>query len=192
MSNKQQGWRLRFHFYPIRGNGLGEEESPHYHRWTLASKILAGGYINRDHQEGPITRDTAEEDKFYKYELVSSAQQTDSKIRTVTALSENSCEVVKRTVYAKGDVRHFPVSVPHSVQTFPEYFGTAQTLAITGKNVTNHSYSFKKVKGLSELPESRFEDTDDLIRGIDKQVTRLKLLLLSQQLNHYLRELPQS
>jgi len=40
MSNPQQGWKLRLHTYSIRGQGLGGEDSPHYHRWTLASKIF--------------------------------------------------------------------------------------------------------------------------------------------------------
>jgi hypothetical protein len=100
--------------------------------------------------------------------------------------------VIKETIYAKGDVRHFPVQTPHSVQTWPKFFGTTQTLAHTGKDVTESSYSFTKEKDLTEIPESRFKNTDLLIKGIDGQITRLKLLLLSEQLNHFLQERPHS
>jgi hypothetical protein len=88
-------------------------------------------------------------------------------------------KVIKQTIYAKGDVRHFPVKIAHSVQTWPKFFGTTQTLAHTGKDVTESSYSFTKEKGLTEIPESRFKNTDLLIKGIDSQIIRLKLLQLA-------------
>jgi hypothetical protein len=82
------------------------------------------------------------------------------------------------------------MKTPHSVQTWPKFFGTTQTLAHTGKDVTESSYSFTKEKGLTEIPESRYKNTDLLIKGMDRQITRLKLLHLSNELNHYLREQP--
>jgi hypothetical protein len=58
MSNPQQGWKLRLHSYTIQGSGLGGEDSPHYHRWTLASKVFAGGYLNKEYLEGTVSIDT--------------------------------------------------------------------------------------------------------------------------------------
>ena len=59
MANPEQGWNLRLHSFDVRGSGLGEEDSPHYHRWILASKILTGGYIRqlpRKPKNRPIIR----------------------------------------------------------------------------------------------------------------------------------------
>lgn len=44
-------WNLRLHNYSMQGNGLGGEDSPHFHRWTLGSAILAGGYDNINYAE---------------------------------------------------------------------------------------------------------------------------------------------
>lgn len=143
MRHKEQGWRLRLHFYPVRGNGLGEEDSPHYHRWTLASKILAGGYLNRDHQEKTVASDfEGDENTYFKYKLLPSDQQTDSKMRKAMYMNKAIVPIVKSTIYARNDVRHFPVEVPHSVKTFPHFFGSTMTLAHTGKDCRENSYSF--------------------------------------------------
>lgn len=46
INDQKQGWNLRLHVQYAQDNGLGGEASPHYHRWTLDSKILTGGYCN--------------------------------------------------------------------------------------------------------------------------------------------------
>jgi hypothetical protein len=100
MSNPRQGWKLRLHTYNIRGNGLGGEDSPHYHRWTLASKVFAGGYLNKEYEEGTVSCDTEELLKYNKYKLASSAQQTDSNTRVAQFVSEATMTMVRQTVYA--------------------------------------------------------------------------------------------
>ena len=50
LNNTEQGWSLRLHTFPLGGVTQNEEEKPHYHRWTLASKVLSGGYISTNYE----------------------------------------------------------------------------------------------------------------------------------------------
>ena len=49
-----RNWNLRLHNYSVRGTGLGGEDIPHRHRWTLASNVLTGGYNNVNYEERSV------------------------------------------------------------------------------------------------------------------------------------------
>ena len=80
--NKEAGgthWNLRLHNYSVRGNGLGGEESPHYHRWTLGSAILAGGYNNINYSEQSTSQPHDSKNRYNKYLLgATGAQESQS------------------------------------------------------------------------------------------------------------------
>ncbi len=66
----------------------------------MASKVFAGGYLNKEYEEGTVSCDTEELLKYNKYKLASSAQQTDSNTRVAQFVSEATMTMVRQTVYA--------------------------------------------------------------------------------------------
>ncbi|WP_448106930.1 hypothetical protein [Pseudomonas azerbaijanoccidentalis] len=183
MSNPDQGWNLRLHSFNVRGSGLGEEDSPHYHRWTLASKVLAGGYININYQEGTKTDSTSQRDTFSKYELSSSKAQTSTEARKAKYISEAEMKPTEKTLYAQGDLNHFPIAKPHSVETHAAVMGTTLTLAHTSKAASESSISFKKSNNIEALPEIKIESNESFKIMLQDQITHLQVLVLSDNLN---------
>lgn len=186
MSNADQGWNLRLHSFNVRGSGLGEEDSPHFHRWTLASEIIAGGYINVNYEEGPKTDSTPQKDIYSKYELSSSKSQASSEARTAKYISEAEMKPTEKTLYARGDLNHFPISKPHSVETHAAVMGTTLTLAHTSKAATDTSTSFKKSNNIEALPEIKIESNESFQTMLQEQITHLQVLVLSDNLNSLL------
>ena len=66
--------------------------------------------------------------------------------------------------------------------------GTTITLAHTGKAVKETSISYKKEDHLVMVPEERFEDIGLFEKELDKEVTYLQLLMLSDDLYCFLRD----
>ncbi|UVM63165.1 hypothetical protein [Pseudomonas sp. B21-010] len=183
MSNPEQGWNLRLHSFNVRGSGLGEEDSPHYHRWTLASRVLAGGYINVEYQEAPKTASTSQRDAFSKYELASSKSQASNEARTAKYISEAEMKPTGKALYAQDDLNHFPIVKPHSVETHAAVMGTTLTLAHTSKAASDTSISFKKNNDIKALPEIKIESNEAFTSMIQDQITHLQVLVLSDDLN---------
>ncbi|WP_447768946.1 hypothetical protein [Pseudomonas kilonensis] len=183
MSNPEQGWNLRLHSFNVRGSGLGEEDSPHYHRWTLASRVLAGGYINVEYQEAPKTASTSQRDTFSKYELASSKSQASNEARTAKYISEAEMKPTGKALYAQDDLNHFPIVKPHSVETHAAVMGTTLTLAHTSKAASDTSISFKKNNDIKALPEIKIESNEAFTSMIQDQITHLQVLVLSDDLN---------
>lgn len=191
MSDPDQGWNLRLHRFNLQGNGLGGEDSPHYHRWTLASRVLAGGYLNVNYQEKTVDQAHLPEEEYSKYRLAASKQQTGGSVREAHYLGQAVMQPTSKTLYGKGDLNHFPIETPHSVQTQSDYMGTTLTLAHTSKAAKEHSISFKTEAGLTSLPEERLADKNDIIgfkKTLDYQIAHLQILELSDQLNLHLNE----
>lgn len=188
MSSADQGWNLRLHSFNVRGSGLGEEDSPHYHRWTLASKVLSGGYLNVNYQEGPKTDSTLQKDTFSKYELSSSKSQTSAGAREARYISEAEMKVTDKTLYAQGGLNHFPIAQPHSVEAHVAVMGTTLTLAHTSKPVHETSISFKKTNNMETIPEIKIESNDAFKTMLQDQITHLQVLILSDNLNTLLSE----
>jgi hypothetical protein len=183
MSDANQGWNLRLHSFNVRGSGLGEEDSPHYHRWTLASKVLTGGYINVNYQEGPKTDSTSQEDTYSKYELISSKSQLSGEARKAKYISEAEMKPTEKNLYAQGDLNHFPIAKPHSVQTHSANFGTTMTMAHTSEASSDSSISFKKTNNIEALPEIKIESNEAFKVMLQDQITHLQVLVLSDNLN---------
>lgn len=186
MSNPDQGWNLRLHSFNVRGSGLGEEDSPHYHRWTLASKVLAGGYLNINYQEGPKTESTPQKDTYSKYELSSSKSQISNEARNAKYISEAEMKPTEKTLYAQGDLNHFPIAKPHSVETHAATMGTTLTLAHTSKAASNTSITFKKTTNIEALPEIKIESNEAFMAMLQEQITHLQVLDMSDNLNKFL------
>lgn len=188
MNNPEQGWNLRLHNFSVRGSGLGEEDSPHYHRWTLASKILSGGYLNVNYEEGPKTDSTSQKDTFFKYELSASKSQTSAGSREAKFISEAEMKVTNKTLYAQGGLEHFPLTTPHSVEAHADVMGTTLTLAHTSKPALESSISFKKSDNIEAIPEKKIESNDEFEAMLQMQITHLQVLVLSDDLNASLSE----
>ncbi|MFK3816422.1 hypothetical protein ACI2KG_07410 [Pseudomonas sp. NPDC089407] len=188
MSNPDQGWNLRLHNFSVRGSGLGEEDSPHYHRWTLASKILSGGYLNVNYQEGPKTDSTPLKDAFSKYELSASKSQTNAGTREARYISEAEMKVKDKTLYAQGGLEHFPLATPHSVEAHSGVMGTTLTLAHTSKPALESSISFKRSNNIEAISEKKIESNDEFEAMLQMQITHLQVLILSDDLNASLME----
>lgn len=99
MENKKQGWNLRLHQFSPVGGVLGEEELPHWHRWTLASAILLGGYNNKSYIEIPIEEAT-EDEKFYRYRLDPSP--ADTAVRQMVEEGQYGVRVTEQIFLNKG------------------------------------------------------------------------------------------
>ncbi|NBB03073.1 hypothetical protein [Pseudomonas monteilii] len=188
MSNPEQGWNLRLHNFSVRGSGLGGEDSPHYHRWTLGSSVLAGGYINVNYQEGPKTDSTSLRDSYSKYELGASKSQTDAGAREAKFISEAEMKVTDKTLYAQGSLNHFPIATPHSVESHGNVMGTTLTLAHTSKAVSENSIAFEKSNDIKEIPQIKIESNETFKAMLQDQITHLQVLVLSDHLNTSLAE----
>lgn len=183
MSNADQGWNLRLHNFSVRGSGLGGDDSPHYHRWTLGSSVLAGGYLNVTYQEGPKTDSTSQRDTYSKYELGASKAQVSTGTREAKFISEAEMKVTGKTLYAQGSLNHFPITEPHSVETHAAVMGTTLTLAHTSKAVSETSIAFEKSNNIEVIPQIKIENDEDFKTMLQGQITHLQVLVLSDNLN---------
>jgi len=189
MSNDEQGWNLRLHTFSVKGNGLGGEDSPPYHRWTLASKIITGGYVNVEYKEGSIDQPHAEQHEYAKYELGASKNQNKKHARQAVYISEATMTPTQKKLYAKGDLNHFPIKNAHSVETHSSVMGTTVTLAHTAKPVADTAYIFEKNNTLTETPLIRIESNTTFEDDLQDQITLLQVLCLSSNLNELLNEM---
>ena len=178
-------WNLRLHNYNVRGTGLGGEDSPHFHRWTLASKILTGGYNNVNYEERSVLQAHDPKDKYNKYLLGASSAQTTQGSRNAQFVSEVVMTPIKNEIYAKGDIKNFPQNQPHSVDTAPGFMSTTLTLAHTASAVTDISYAYQK-DNLEELPSLRFESVEAFKNSRDLRIAKLQVLGLQDKLNNLL------
>jgi hypothetical protein len=185
MKNPEQAWNLRIHHYNARGSGLGGEDSPHYHRWTLATASLTGGYVNVNYAESEVKEDSNQEHIYNKYLLGSTASQTSTKNREVVFLGKKIMEPVHSEIYSEGRMNHFPIEEPHSVKTFPNYFGSTLTFAHTGAPVNDTSYAFEK-SDLEAIPQLRYTDVNEFRANLDKEITFLQVLDLKDDFKNFL------
>lgn len=186
--NKEAGgsnWNLRLHNYSVRGNGLGGEESPHYHRWTLGSAILAGGYNNINYEEHSTSQPHDSKNRYNKYLLGATGAQEGQAARGAQFISQAVMTPTRAEIYAKGDLRHFPVQRPHSVDTAPAFMGTTLTLAHTGASITDTSFAYEKDE-LAELPSVRYETPEAFVKAIDLRIVQLQVLDLQDNLSDFL------
>lgn len=185
-SGTQNPWVLRLHTYPVMNEDTGEvirddEEHVHYHRWDLTSKFLTGGFINKKYE-------VAEENKFgkdgfhvYEYEIPST-EKTSGQWRTTTALGEKYLHVKDNALYKHGDHVHYPIEIPHSVDStsISAYTGITITLAHTGESIKNTSTFFER-KPIEMAPNVRYtkEEHECIIQNT---ITRLQLIKLCSEL----------
>lgn len=178
-------WNLRLQNYSVRGTGLGGEDIPHRHRWTLASNVLTGGYNNVNYEERSVSQPHDPKDKFNKYVLGASSAQTTQGARGATLVNEAVMVPFKNEIYAKGDIKHFPIALPHSVDTAPAYMGTTLTLAHTGVPTTDTSIAYYK-EAFTSLPSLHFESVEAFKASIDLRIAQLQVLDLQDNLSTFL------
>ncbi|BCX66974.1 hypothetical protein [Pseudomonas izuensis] len=188
MSNDVQGWNLRLHTFSVKGSGLGGEDSPHYHRWTLASQVFSGGYMNVNYEEGSLDQPHAKEHEYSKYELSASKNQSSKDSRHTTFISRATMMPIKKELYAEGETNHFPINLAHSVETHASVMGTTTTLAHTAKSVTEKSYAFEKNEEIKEIPQRKIENKAEFDSILQNQITFLQILDLKLELNTHLTE----
>jgi hypothetical protein len=184
----EQGWNLRLHVQYAQGNGLGGEDPPHYHRWTLASKVLTGGYCNRNYREA--TAEGAPPLHVYdKYQLEATNQQTSDTHRIARRLGKASMLPIKAEVFSRDSLNHFPHQDPHSVQSLPAYFGSTMTLAHSGAPKTPYSTAFLKQQQaqgaeptFTELPEIKASKDPEFFEKFERAIAFLQILDLQDQL----------
>lgn len=184
MQNKEQGWALRLHKFAPGEKSQGDEELPHYHRWTLASKILSGGYNNKNYTE--IDADDANGDeRFYKYSLKPSQNGTEREF-TREQPFEVGMRVSRQTIFKKDDVRHFPIEWPHSVSDLSRHTGTTLTLAHTGKGVKETSLAYERDPSLRSKPLDKPATLEDFAASILSKIALLQVISLSDKLHGHL------
>jgi hypothetical protein len=167
MEDKEAGWNLRLHLFSP-GADQGSEELPHYHRWTLASKILLGGYNNKNYEK-ILYEDADESEKYFEYRLDPSAS---GEVRTFHASGKVGMRLIQQTLFRSGDVRHFPIALPHSVSDMSRHTGTTMTLAHTGRPDKDQSVAFEKADTLTS------KDLEHLTDGDFKNAVAEKIVLL--------------
>ncbi|WP_146131928.1 hypothetical protein [Chromobacterium amazonense] len=185
MKDPDQNWNLRLHHFNARGSGLGGDDSPHYHRWTLASKPLQGGYINVNYEEKEISPETDEQHKYSKYLLGATDAQSSKVGRQIQPLGQSEMKPVKYTLFEEGSTNHFPITDPHSVLTQPKHFGSTVTLAHTGKPVHESSFAFEK-GDLKDIPQMRFDSISEFKSHLEKEIAFLQATQLKDDLLEHL------
>lgn len=184
MQNKEQGWALRLHKFAPGEKSQGDEEMPHYHRWTLGSKILSGGYNNKNYTEIGADEASADE-KFYKYSLKPSQDGT-ARAFTRQEPFEVGMRVSRQTLFKKGDVRHFPIELPHSVSDLSRHTGTTLTLAHTAKGIKDASLAFEKDPSLQSKPLAKPATLEEFAASILDKIALLQVISLSDKLHEHL------
>lgn len=185
MESKEQGWNLRLHQFAPGGKAQGEEEMPHYHRWTLASKLLKGGYDNRNFREIPDSEATADE-KLHKYRLGPAPAGASS--RSMLHEGPVGMRITRDTLFHEGQVRHFPIALPHSVVDLSQHTGTGMTLAHTAKPVTDSSFTYRTSENLNSVPQEQSASPQEFIASLHSKVAFLQLISLRDALHNHLKE----
>lgn len=194
MSHPTQGWNLRAHFFNAKGSGLGGEDSPHFHRWTLASRVLTGGYYNRTYREAPLDNQATEGPRhiYDKYRLAPTKNQGNQNSRPVERLGEALVVPADAQLYDKDSLNHFPVETPHSVQALASHFGTTVTFAHTSKAQKEASISYKKPKelgsNLTELKEIRCDADPEFLTHFNKAIAFLQVVQLQEDLQSFIAQ----
>ena len=93
---------------------------------------------------------------------------------------------INRTLYAQGDLKHFPKAIPHSVETHSAIMGTTITLAHTSKAVADTTFTFKRNNNAEAFPEIKIENNETFKHMLQNQITHLQVLVLSDDLNNLL------
>jgi hypothetical protein len=169
-------WNLRLHFYPVDGRfGNDAPEQPHFHRWTLASKMLWGGYLNTNYDVKPADGKD-DENTLHEYRLQSSSAHRDKTMRPTEYVGPVQVVPVEKQIYGKDDIRHFPIETAHSVTTYPHFMGTTLTLALSGQEVKDLSRTFQKTPELKTLPAYRYENPADFKQALFHRVALLQLV----------------
>ena len=185
MENKAQGWNLRLHEFAPGGGAQGDEELPHFHRWTLASKILLGGYNNKNYAEIPASEATPDEHLF-KYQLnPSPAGKTE---RELVPLGDVGMRNTANTLFKQGELRHFPVELPHSVSDLSTHTGTGLTLAHTGKPIQNFSLAYEKEANIGAKPLEPSTTPELFIASLHNKIALLQVTTLRDGLHAHLSE----
>lgn len=186
MKDPEQGWNLRLHNFNARGSGLGGDDSPHYHRWTLASKPIHGGYINIKYDELEITASTKQEHIYNKYKMGGTdVQQSGSNKREVACLGQKAMVPKEYTPYLKDSVNHFSIEQAHSVKTFSEHFGSTVTLAHTSSSKKAESFAFEKNE-LQDIPQVRYTSSEEFKIRLEREIAFLQVMQLKDDLLSYL------
>lgn len=186
MSNEEQGWNLRLHLFSAQGNGLGGDDTPHYHRWTLASEVLAGGYCNRTYKESSAISTVHSRHVYDKYRLGPTKEQSSMDKRSAEPLGQAVLQPSKAQIYDRDSLNHFPIEEPHSVQTMPSHFGSTITLAHTSKPQKNTSIAFeRRGDNLTDLPLRRGANDPNFLAKFDKAIAHIQILKLQDDLRKF-------
>ncbi len=192
MENNERGWNLRLHrFSPDAA--LDDEEAPHQHRWTLASRLLLGGYDNKNYQEIPasgVRPGDADDQLLHKYRLGPSP--AGANVRVFTPEGTYGVRKTKDTLFQAGDVRHFPIELPHSVCGLSAHTGTTLTLAHTGKPVSDSSFAYRTEPDLTSAPIENPANLQEFVASVRQMVALLQITSLSDALHNHLQEKPAS
>ncbi|PLZ03747.1 hypothetical protein CY652_05050 [Burkholderia sp. WAC0059] len=185
MENKEQGWNLRSHLYSVGGGAQGAEERQHFHRWTLASAFMAGGFANRNYQKLPASEvDSA--DVLIEYKLEPTPKNATR--QKFIEIGPVGMPLTRQTMFKQGEVRHYPIDLPHSVGDTSQHTGTGLTLAHTGKAIKSTSTSYRTQSGITSEPLDKPASPEEFIASIHKEITLLQLQTLSNGLNRHLGE----
>lgn len=182
-SGAQNPWVLRLHTYPVMNEDSGDsiqddEEHVHYHRWDLTSKFLAGGFVNRQYE---VSDNKDKGFHVYEYEIPST-EKSAGNWRVTKSLGEKYLHEYDTALYKKGDHVHYPIEVPHSVDSSSTaaYTGITITLAHTGESRKNTSTFFER-KPVEMAPNARYTQ-DEHLSIIRNTITRLQLIKLCEEL----------
>lgn len=185
INDKKQGWNLRLHVQYVGGNGLEGEDPPHYHRWTLASRVLSGGYCNRNYRETSASGVDSLH-VYDKYQLEASSKQISDSRRMARLLGKAAMLPVHAEVFDRDSLNHFPFRTPHSVQAKPDHFGSTVTLAHSSAPYVAYSTSFLKPaasgKEFTELSEIKSSTDPNFLEKFDQAIAFVQVLDLQDNL----------
>jgi hypothetical protein len=103
-------------------------------------------------------------------------------LRVTTSLGEKYLYEKDTALYKKGDHVHYPIEIPHSVDSSSPapYTGTTITLALTGESLKNTSTFFER-RPMDMAPNARYTK-EEHARIIRNTITRLQLIKLCEEL----------
>jgi hypothetical protein len=118
-------------YFNVKSSGLGGEDSSCYHLWTLASKVLTGGYRDRNDKESSSYDEADRLHVYDRYQLELTKEQGFANNRLAKPPGIAAMLPCKAQIYDRDGLNHFPIEEPHSVQTIPSHLGSTVTLAHT-------------------------------------------------------------
>lgn len=177
-------WVLRLHTYPVTNEDddkiQDDEEHVHYHRWDLTSKFLSGGFINNQYD---VAKEKYSDNAIHAFEFaIPATKPGDGQSRETTCLGEKYLYLKKSELYKKGDHVHYPIEIPHSVDSLSAaaLTGVTITFAHTGESIQNSSIFFEKTL-MNDVPNAHYSEQEHE-KAIKLAITRLQLIKLCDEL----------